>query len=292
MKVKEGTKKKIRNFITGLLFDIAGSICYSVGIYVFAKHADFAPGGISGLSLIINYMWGLPIGLTSLVFNIPLIIFSYRIVGRKFLLRTARSMLLCTFFIDYVFPYFPVYKGSPLLAALYYGVSVGAGLTLFYMNGSSSGGTDFLTMSIKTLKPHLSIGKVMMMIDLFIIALGWPVFGNVDAVLYGLVATFVASIVVDKIMYGVGAGTLAIIITEKGGLVAEKIDAITGRGSTTIRAIGSYSKDDKDVLLCACSNSQAYRLRKTVYEVDARAFVMLTETSEVYGEGFRTMNPS
>jgi uncharacterized membrane-anchored protein YitT (DUF2179 family) len=163
---------------------------------------------------------------------------------------------------------------------------MGAGIALFYLRGSSSGGTDFLIMSIKMLKPHLSIGTVTMVIDLFIILLGWPVFGNVDAVLYGLASTFVMSVVIDKIMYGMGAGTLAIIITTQGEMVAKKIGEIIGRGSTIIPAKGSYTQTKRQVLLCACSGSQAYTVRRAVYEMDESAFVMLTETSEVFGEGF------
>ena len=111
------------------------------------------------------------------------------------------------------------------MAALFSGVCLGAALALFYMRGSSSGGTDFLTMSIKAVKPHLSIGFVTMAIDLLIILLGWPVFGNVDAVLYGLISAFVTSVVIDKIMYGMGAGKLILIITTK----AEEVPQQSGR---------------------------------------------------------------
>ena len=163
------------------------------------------------------------------------------------------------------------------MAALFSGVCLGAALALFYMRGSSSGGTDFLTMSIKAVKPHLSIGFVTMAIDLLIILLG---------VLYGLISAFVTSVVIDKIMYGMGAGKLILIITTKAEEVSKKIDQISGRGSTAIRAIGTYTKEEKDVLLCACSSSQAYSVRSAAHEVDPDAFVMLTETSEVFGEGF------
>lgn len=280
------TKKEAKNFILDLLCDIGGSILYSLGIYTFAKMANFAPGGLSGLALIMNYLWGLPIGTMTLVLNIPFVIISYKIVGKKFMFKTARTMVICTIFLDFVFPHTPAYEGSPFMAALYSGVFLGAGLAMFYMRGSSSGGTDFLTMSIKVLKPHLSIGFVTMAIDLVIILLGWPVFGNVDSVLYGLAATFVTSVVIDKIMYGMDAGTLAIIITNEGQAVAERIGEITGRGSTAIQAMGTYTQKDRDVLLCACSSSQAYTVRKAVLEVDENAFVMLTETSQVFGEGF------
>lgn len=279
-------KKSTKNILLDLLCDIVGSILYSVSIYTFARSANFAPGGVSGLALIINYLSGLPIGITSLLLNIPLVLVSYKIVGKQFLRKTARTMLLCTFFLDIVFPYTPAYTGSPFMAALYAGIFMGAGLGLFYMRGTSSGGADFLTMTIKHLRPHLSLGIVTMSTDLIVILLGWPVYKNVDAVLYGLITTFATSIVMDKIMYGISAGALAIIITDKGLSIADAIGEITGRGSTAIRAIGTYTKQDRDVLLCACSNVQAHTILNTVHEIDPNAFVMMTETREVYGEGF------
>lgn len=276
-----------KNVFLDLSSDIVGSILYAIGIYIFAKEANFAPGGISGLALIFNHLWKLPIGTMTIVFNIPCILLSYRIVGRRFLLKSIRSILISTFFLDIVFPHMPVYTGNPLLAALFSGIFFGAGLAMFYVRGSSTGGTDFLTMSIKVLKPHLSIGFVTMMIDLIIILLGWPVYGNIDAVLYGLIASFVTSTVIDKIMYGTDAGKLAIIITTKGPDVASQIAQISDRGSTSIRARGTYNTNiERQVLLCACSKTQVYKVRKAVHQVDPDAFIMITETSEVFGEGF------
>lgn len=280
------SKCKWRTFTLDLVFDLIGGIFYSIGIYTFAKTANFAPGGMSGLALIINYLWHLPIGVTTLVLNIPFVLFSYKIVGKKFLIKSLKTMLFCTFFLDIVFPHFPPYSGNPLLAALFSGVFLGAGLAFIYMRGSSSGGTDFLTVSIKTLFPHLSIGLVTMSIDLFIIILGWPVFGNIDAVLYGLITTFVTSTVIDKIMYGIGAGKLMIIVTTKSSQVASKIDEICARGSTELRGIGTYTNRERQILLCACSKSEVYKLHSAVYRIDPEAFIMITETSEVFGEGF------
>lgn len=281
-----GRKYNMRSFFLDLAGDIAGSILYGIGIYSFAKAASFAPGGISGLSIIINHLWGFPIGIVALIINIPLILLSYRIIGKRFLFRTIRSILISTFFLDFIFVHTPVYTGNPLLASLFSGLFIGLGLTLFYMRGSSTGGTDFLIMSVKVLKPHLSIGSVTMVIDFFIILLGWPVFGNIDAVLYGLITTFVTSAVVDKIMYGIDAGKLAIIITTNGSAIAAGIDAACQRGSTIIRARGTYTQTDRQVLLCACTKAESYKVHKVVHDIDPEAFVMITETSEVFGEGF------
>ena len=269
-----------------LTCDILGSILFALSIYTFAKNANFAPGGVSGLALIIHHLWGFPIGLTSLLLNIPLIFLSYKVLGKQFLLKSARTMLISTFILDIIFPHFSPYTGDPFLAALFSGVFLGAGLALIYMRGSSTGGTDFLTVAIKSIRPHLSLGFVTMAIDLIIILLGWPVFGQIDSVLYGLTSVFVSSTIMDKIMYGMGAGKLAIIITTHGQEVAERIGTICFRGSTAIKAIGTYTQTERDVLLCACSKSEAYKVKTAAHQIDPNAFVMITETSEVFGEGF------
>ncbi|MBO5461236.1 MAG: YitT family protein [Ruminococcus sp.] len=279
-------KKEIKNFLTDTAYDVVGSILYAIAVYTFAKEADFAPGGISGLALLANHLWDFPIGMATLIMNVPLIILSYKLVGKRFLIKTAKTMVISTIFVDWVLPMFPVYKGDYFLAAIFYGIFIAAGMALFYMRGSSSGGTDFLIMSIKALKPHLSIGGVTMVIDLIVIGLGALVFKNVDAVLYGLAATFLSSFVLDKILYGAGAGTLLIIITTKADDVARRISDIIGRGSTAIRARGTYTGNEREVLLCACTKAQSYMVQRAVYEIDEKAFVMMTETSQVFGEGF------
>ena len=278
--------KKKKTLLIDLLCDLAGGILYAMGIYTFAKMADFAPGGLSGLALISNYLWGLPIGLMTLILKVQLVIVSYKVVGKQFLLKTARSMVISTIILDLIFPLTPPYTGSPFMAALYSGLCMGAGMAFFYMRGSSSGGMDFLIMTIKVRHPHFSLGMVTMVTDFLIILLGWPVFGNIDAVLYGLATAFVSTIVLDKILYGVGAGKLIIIITNEGQQLADRIGEMTDRGSTIIRARGTYTQADRQVLLCACSKSQTYSITAAAHQVDPGAFIMVTETSEVYGEGF------
>lgn len=279
-------RKKAGQIMADLIYDIAGSILYAAGIYTFARDAQFAPGGLSGLALILNHLFGLPVGITNLALNVPLAVISYRIVGREFLIRTARSMAVSTIFLDVIFPMFPAYQGQRIMAALYSGVFLGAGMALFYMRGSSSGGIDFIAMVVKKKRPYFSLGGITMVIDIGIIALGWPAFGDVDAVLYGVASTAVSTIVIDKILYGIGAGSLAIIITGQGRKMAARIGASAQRGVTLLKATGGYTELDRDVLLCACTKSEAYRLKNIVHEVDETAFLMFTETNEVFGEGF------
>lgn len=285
-----GRKINTGKIISGLIYDIAGSIFSSAGIYIFAGNAGFAVGGVSGLALLANHLFGIPAGTAILIINIPLVALSYRFVGKGFLLRSLKTMVLCMIFLDFVFPHFPVYSGSKLLAALYSGVFIGTGLALFYMNNSSSGGTDFITIPVKAVKPHLSIGFVTMTIDLVIISLGLPVFGDIDAVLYGLLSTFVTSVVIDKLMYRIGAAKLLIIITANGRETAQKISGICKRGSTLITAQGAYTGNAKNILICACSNSQVYTIKKAALETDDKSFIILTDANEIFGEGFLRKN--
>lgn len=279
----------LRRTVADLAYNIAGGVLYAAGIYTFAANADFAPGGVSGLALILNYLWHIPVGILTLVFNIPLVMISYRAVGKNFLIKSAASMIISSLILDLVFPMVPVYRGSRIMAALYSGLFLGAGMALFYLRGSSSGGIDFLALTIKKKRPYMTIGVITLLIDLVVILLGWPVFGDVDAVLYGVASTAVSTIVIDKIMYGAGAGTLAVIITENGKAVSEQIAFVVKRGSTVVQAAGTYTGDQKDILLCACSKAEAYLVKTVVSETDRKAFLMFTETTEVFGEGFGTL---
>ena len=273
--------------MTDLLYNISGSVLYAAGIYTFAGNAGFAPGGVSGLALIMDHLWGIPVGTMTLLLNIPLVVISYRAVGKHLLLKSAVTMVISSLFLDLVFPFFPMYRGDRLIASVCSGAFLGAGMALFYLRGSSSGGIDFLAFAIKKKKPHMTIGVITMLIDLVVILLGWPVFGDVDAVLYGVLATFVSTIVIDRILYGAGAGTLAIIITDRGKETAERISGKAGRGVTSLRAVGAYTRTDREVLLCACTKAEAYLVKSAVQEADEKAFFMFVETSEVFGQGFR-----
>ena len=280
--------KRIQNLMLDLVYDVVGSLIFGLGLYTFAREGGFATGGFSGLGLMLNHLTGLPIGMLTLLLNIPLIILSYRTLGRFFLLKTLKTMIIQTLILDLVMPLFPTYRGNPLIAALFTGVLMGAGLGIIYMRGSSTGGSDFLILSLHKVLPHLSVGQFSLMIDFVILILGALVYGNIDAALYGLISTFACSQVMDRVLYGAGSGKMAIIITNHGMETAQAISDEIERGSTLIKAIGTYSGDGRDMLLCACSKNQIFKVRAAAHKVDERAMVMITEVDEVYGEGFKS----
>ncbi len=270
-----------------LACDLAGSLLYGVGVYTFALKGEFAPGGLSGLALIINALWGLPVGTVSLLLNLPIVALTFSTLGRRFFLKSLRTMVISTLIIDLLLPLFPVYQGSRLLAAGFSGVLMGAGLSLIYMRGSSTGGADFLIHAAKRKAPHISFGNLSLAIDAAVILLGIPAFGDIDAALYGMVSAFALTIVMDKIIYGAGSGKLVLVITNEGQAVSRAIDAAVERGSTLVDVTGSYSGLPRRMVMCACSNNEVFKVRTAAHRVDPGALVMICEASEVFGEGFR-----
>lgn len=272
-----------------LLHDIVGSILYAAGIYTFAATADFAPGGITGIAMIINhYIPWLRIGMVSLIINIPVAIICYRLLGRVFFFKSVKSMLISAFFLDVIFPLLPQYNGAenPLLAALFAGALSGIGLAAIYMPGSSTGGTDFIIMSIRKLKPHLSIGTISLFIDGTVILLGGFVFGNINAVLYGVLMTIVSTTVIDKIMYGTGTRRMLLVVSDHAQEIANAIMEETERGATIADVRGAYTGNTHQMMMCVCSKVEVYEARKIINRIDPTSIVMLTTVDEAYGEGF------
>lgn len=278
---------KSKEFAIDILVDIVGNMLIAIGVYNFAANSGFPVAGISGVALIFYHLFGLPIGTMTIVLNIPIIILCYKVLGKKFLLRSLKTMLIQWPLMDFIAPMLPVYEGDRLLSAICAGVFAGLGCAIIYLRNTSTGGADFVIMSVRALKPHLSIGKITFVTDLVIVVTGGLIFGDIDSIIYGLILTYILTVVVDKVMYGIDAGKMALIVTDKGPEVAKRIDEMTARGCTFLKAEGSFSRDDKLVVMCACSNKEMYNVQKAVKDEDEKAFLIMMESNEVRGEGFK-----
>lgn len=276
----------LRELAVDTLYDLGGSLLYGLGVYTFALKGAFAPGGVSGVALILNHFTNWPVGLVSMVLNLPILLVSRRALNRVFLLKSLRTILISTVMLDLVFPWFGVYEGSRLLAAVFTGVCLGAGLAIIYLRGSSTGGMDFLIYAVKRRLPHMSFGQITLVTDGVVILAGYFAFGDIDAVLYGMLSVMASTFVMDRIVYGAGGGKLALIITAKGGQVARAISDAVNRGATLFPATGSYSGRPLEMVLCACGKAEVARVRTAAHAVDPGAMVMICETNEVFGEGF------
>lgn len=280
-------KIKGKELAIDIVVDIVGNMLIAIGVYNFAANSGFPVAGISGIALIFYRLFGLPIGVMTVVLNIPIILLCYKLLGKEFLLRSLKTMIIAWPLMDIVAPMLPVYSGDRMLSAICVGVFSGLGYALIYLRNSSTGGADFIIMSIRALKPHLSIGKIAFITDVVIVGLGGVLFGDTDSIIYGLILTYILSTVVDKVMYGIDAGKMTLVVTDHSKEVAEKIDELTARGCTFLRGVGSYSGEEKMVVMCACSNKEMHKVQKAVKEVDNRAFLIMMESNEVRGEGFK-----
>ena len=280
-------KNKFHELIIQLLWELGGSVLIAIGIYNFAVQAAFPMTGFSGISIILYQLFNIPIGLSTILMNIPLAAICYKLLGRKFFISSLRCMFISSVVIDYLAPLFPVYTGSRLLAALCTGIFAGAGYALIYTRNSSTGGSDFIIMAVKALKPHLSVGKIAFCSDIGIILLGGILFKDVDGIIYGMIVNYIIAIVADKIMYGMNSGKMTLIVTEQGQKVCQVIDDCCQRGSTILHGEGGYQGDEKQVVMCACSNKEMYAVQQAVKDADPQSFMIVLESNEVHGEGFK-----
>jgi uncharacterized membrane-anchored protein YitT (DUF2179 family) len=281
-------KKKIKNITLDLAADIVGSFLIAIGIYNFATASEFPVTGITGIAQVLYIYFGLPIGTMTTIINIPIILACVKVLGVKFVVKSLKTLLISNFFMDVVAPLLPIYEGDLMLSSICMGLFAGLGYALIFMRDSSTGGVDFISLTIRALKPHISLGRIIVIVDCaLLLVCGFLLGGNVDKIIYGLIATYIVSVVVDKVMYGLDAGKVTLIVTEKGYEVAEKIHELTERGATLLKAVGSHTKTDKEVVMCACSYKQMHMVQKAVKEVDSSAFLVMMEANQVRGEGFR-----
>ena len=190
-----------KNKTINTLLEILGCFISAAGIYSFAVAAEVPVTGIAGICAILYRLFGLPMGLSNVIINIPIIFFSYKLLGRSFLLRSLRCMILFAVFTDYLLPVMPVYTGNRLLATICGGVVGGIGDALIYMQNSSTGGIDFITMAIKAKHPHLPFGNLTFAAALAVILLNGAVFHDVDSIIYGLMFNFIVAAVINAILH-------------------------------------------------------------------------------------------
>ena len=281
-------KENAKRISIDVLVDIIGGILLTIATYSFAVPADFPMTGVSGVALIFYQAFGLPVGALTVILNIPLLICCYKTLGKQFYIKSLRSTLITSAVMDILGPQLPLYQGDLILAAICTGVLLGIGYAIIFMRGSSTGGFDFIMMAIKYYRPHLSLGKIGFALDAMVILIGAVTIGNgMDSVIYGLVLNYLYSTVLDRLISGTSSGKLTLIISAHPREIVDEIDKLVDRGSTLLKAIGGYTGEEKEVVMCASSSKEMYAIRKRVHEIDERAFVIVVESNEVIGEGFR-----
>ena len=278
---------KLKKIIFDILSDIAGSFLYAIGIFCFFESAAIAPGGVSGIAIMAKYIINFPVGIFSVIANIPLMAVALKKVSQGFVLKSVKSLLIGSLILDMIVtPYFPIYQGDRMIASIFGGIFAGTGMALIFMRGSSTGGTDILSVLIEKKFPHIQIGTAMMIVDFIIVAVSVIVFQDVEAALYGVVAIFCQTRVIDALIYGLNKGRQILIISKKNEEIAKSIINEIKRGATFIPVRGAYENKEGLMLLCVVRRSEYYPLKNIIHNIDPGAFVVTAEASQILGEGF------
>ncbi len=280
--------KKSATLLDILLILLGGGLL-ALAISVFLQPHGIVTGGVTGLSIMLNHLVpAVPTGTAVLVLNIPLFILGWKVSGRRYFVYSLIGTSSASVLID-VFALLPKTDLEPLLAALFGGLIMGAGMGLVFRRGASTGGTDILAGALRKKWPHMPMGQLILIIDVFVLSLSGLVFGGLRYILYAAVALFVSSKTIDALLYGLNTARVATIISEHPKELCAALTTQLRRGVTVLSGEGGYSGKPRPVLMCAVSRTQITPLKRAVKAVDPNAFVILSEAGEVLGEGFLNM---
>jgi uncharacterized membrane-anchored protein YitT (DUF2179 family) len=284
MKTRPGIFRNER--LTAYVQIVLGCALAAMAYPMFLVPNAIAPGGLTGIATILNYLFGTPVGTVSLLLNVPLFLMGYRTMGRVFAFRSLVATILFSLLIDWL-P-FPAVTDDMLLGSLFGGVLMGLGLGLILRGGATTGGSDMVARMVHTRFQHISVGAFLFFID-FCVVLAAGFFIRVEYALYAFISIFAGSRVIDIVLQGFERQKACYIITARTDTVKAKLMQELGRGLTVFSARGGFRGEDRPVILCIVGAQELMRLKTVVRMEDERAFVFITDAYEVLGEGFRNL---
>ena len=268
---------------------VGASLLYAAAIALFLDPNQLAPGGVSGIAIILNRLTNLPTGTLILLMNIPLLALGMWKLGWKFVLSTVVAVAASSVFTDLLAPYGPL-TTDPLLAACAGGGLLAVGMGILFKLGATSGGTDILIRVIKLKYKHLKTGSLFLATDCCVIAASALVFGDIDLALYAAIATIVSSFCLDLVLYGRDEAKLVYLITDHEKAIADRLMEELEIGVTYLQGWGAYTCDNKQVILCAMQKRLLPKVQEIAMEEDPFVFLIVTSASEIFGEGFKDIS--
>lgn len=267
-----------------------GSAVFSLGFDLFLDPNGINCGGVSGIAMLIVYgvktKW-LTVGILSALINIPLFFLGYKQIGKYFFFGSLLGMAISSVCFDLFAAILPVPTVDPLVASLFGGVMIGAGLGVVFLAGASTGGVDIVARVLKLKLRNFPIGKIILCMDLCTAVATGIVYRDFNNTLYSIITLVLSSIVLDKVVYGMDFAKVALVVSEKHEQIADAIAVQLERGVTYLDGEGYYSRTDKTVLLTAVKKKQLAQLKEIVMTVDPNAFMILQDAQQVLGDGFK-----
>ena len=263
-----------------------GAVIYALAFDWFVAPNQIAMGGVTGLAQIVNALVPvLPVGVLSILVNVPLFRAGWRLLGGRLLVSSLYAMAVSSLAIDVIAWMHTFPPMDPILATLYGGAGMGVGLGLVFSQGATTGGTDIIGKLLKLKFPWLPIGKLVMIPDMVVVILAAVVFGTVNAALYGLIQMYLLSKVMDMILYGWDTSRVAYIITDRWEETVQGLLDMN-RGVTLLQGKGAYTGAEKQVLLVAFRQREIVPIKRMLREIDPKAFFIVCDAHEILGEGF------
>lgn len=265
---------------------LVGSALYAAGFQFFLYPNAIVTGGVTGVAMIINYFTRFPVGLMTLIINVPLFLYSWKKFGLSFILASLAGTVLSSVMVDlFAMVPFEVTR-EPLLGAIYGGIIKGFGLGVVYHTGATTGGVDIVAKFLRRKYQHINFSTFILGLDAAVIIAFAVLFRRFDSAMYAIIAMFIASKVIDLVLYGAVNSKVCYIITDRSGEIKDGIVNELHRGVTFLHGEGAWSGREKHVILCVIKQSQIVELKHLVRAVDDKAFVIVSDSREVFGNGF------
>ena len=280
--MKHITERDVKN----VLLILAGCVVNAAAFAFLTYPNNIVSGGLTGIAQILNLLTGLPVGVMVMVMNVPLFAVAWKKFGLRFIVYSLIGMMGLSVFMDLFSALHIVLTEDMLLASIFGGVVRGLGAGMIYDTGATGGGSDIAARLLRKRHPHINFGTLSLALDAAVVAAFAIVFKRVDSAMYTIITMFVASRLVNLILYGLSNSGVCYIVTTRPHEIAAAIGQELVRGATILRGEGGYSGQEKDVVLCAVKRHQIPALRRIVSGVDEGAFVIVTESHEVFGKNF------
>lgn len=276
----------VRKYIKETIEIVIGCILMAAGTSLFLLPNQLSSGGFAGISTIVYYLFGLPLGTTMLILNIPLIILTIIRVGKETAIKGIIGTIVLSVFID-ILEKFGALTEDRLLACIYGGILIGLGTAIVLKANASTGGTDLLTYIIRSYKPHYRASNLIVIIDIAIVVLNVIFFREIEIGLYSAIAIYLSGKMIDVVFEGIYFTKTMFIVSSKYKEIAQEIGQKLDRGSTAVYAKGMYTREKKMMLWCVASRGEVAKIKQIAQEIDPRAFIVISSAREVWGKGFK-----
>lgn len=279
-------KEKVLSYLVSYAKIIGGGAIYGLGFQFFCYPNDVVSGGVAGIAMIINYLTGLPVGVMTILINIPLFLFSWKKFGLNFLIGSLVGMLSLSVSIDLFSLVDFAFTHDVLLGAVFGGILKGLGLGLVCSANATTGGVDIVAKFLRRKYQYINFGTFMLILDVVVITAFALIFDRYESGMYSVISLYLDSRLIDLVLYGAVNSKVCYVITDESAKVKDAIMNKLHRGVTYLHGEGAWSGVEKDVILCVIKQSQIVELKKLVRESDENAFMIVSDSREVFGKGF------